>query len=72
MSESVPTAGDAYAQGGAGTEIQRAGEERSLEAPAESAAHPAATPEADLDRLAQQVYARLKQRLSAERRREWR
>jgi len=73
-SESVPTVGDAYAPGGAGTEIQRAGEERSLEAPAETAtaAHPAATPEADLDRLAQQVYARLKQRLSAERRREWR
>jgi hypothetical protein len=60
-----------------GPEIHLAGEERSVETPAEPSApvlthSAAATPEADLDRLAQQVYNRLKQRLSAERRREWR
>jgi hypothetical protein len=60
-----------------GQEIQRAGAERHVEETAEAALpDPApavhAAPEPDLDRLAQQVYTRLKQRLAAERRREWR
>lgn len=77
LSETVQMTAEAPVMGTMGREVQLAGEDRSIEAPAEAAApapaHAAAAPpEAELDRLAQQVYTRLKQRLSAERRREWR